>query len=52
MAGRDYIEETEKVFFMNKWDDVLAVLKGSVKGKASVAVYPAADIQYTKPSVR
>jgi nickel-dependent lactate racemase len=52
VAGRDYIEETEKVFFMNKWDDVLAVLKGSVKGNASVAVYPAADIQYTKPSVR
>ena len=31
VAGRDYIEKTKKVFFVNKWDDVLAVLKNSVK---------------------
>jgi len=52
VAGRDYIEETEKVIFMSRWGDVLDVLKGAVNGKAAVAVYPAADIQYTQPPVR
>ena len=46
VAGRDYIEESERVLFMDRWDQVLAALQGSVGNKVSVAVYPGADIQY------
>ena len=31
---------------MDRWDQVLAALQDSVGNKASVAVYPGADIQY------
>jgi nickel-dependent lactate racemase len=47
LAGRRYIENTDKVIMLDKWDDVLALLKESRGGRAKVAVYPNADIQYT-----
>ena len=46
LAGRRYVEESDKVQFMGNWDDVVRVLQGFQVDKARVAVYPAADIQY------
>jgi nickel-dependent lactate racemase len=45
-ASRNYIEDTDKVIMMDKWEDVLALLKQSHGNRARVAVYPNADIQY------
>ena len=46
LTGRDYIEESDKVFFVDKWDDVLEAFRDSYGTGAKVAVYPSADIQY------
>ena len=46
IAGRGYFEESDKVLFMNHWDDVLQVLRQFHGDNARVAVYPNADIQY------
>ncbi|MFC1932047.1 lactate racemase domain-containing protein [Chloroflexota bacterium] len=46
LAGRGYIEESDKVMFMNNWDAVLQVLQEFHGAEAKVAVYPNADIQY------
>jgi nickel-dependent lactate racemase len=47
VTGRGYIEESDKVLFMNKWDDILETLQDSSCTDVKVAVYPNADIQYT-----
>jgi nickel-dependent lactate racemase len=47
MAGRNYIEKSDKVSFTNNWDDVLKMLQCSEVSIQRVAVYPSADIQYT-----
>jgi nickel-dependent lactate racemase len=47
VAGQNYIEKSDKVFFTNKWDDVLEMLQGSEGSVQRVAVYPSADIQYS-----
>jgi len=46
VAGRDYVEESDKVLFTDKWDEVLEALQDSNGNAARVAVYPSADIQY------
>jgi len=46
LAGRGYVEEADKVLFMNNWDDVLKLLQESHGADTKVAVYPNADIQY------
>ena len=46
LAGRGYVEESDKVLFMNNWDDVLQTLQGFHGANAKVAVYPNAEIQY------
>ncbi len=46
LAGRGYVEVSDKVLFMNNWDDVLQVLQKSHGADAKVAVYPNAEIQY------
>jgi hypothetical protein len=48
VTGRDYIEESDKVFFTNTWDDVLEMFKNSGGTNTKVAVYPSADIQYNR----
>jgi len=48
VTGRDYIEESEKVFFRDTWDDVLTIFKNSGDADAKVAVFPVADIQYSR----
>lgn len=45
-ACRNYIEDTDKVIMMNKWEDVLTLLKQNHGNQARVAAYPNADIQY------
>jgi nickel-dependent lactate racemase len=47
LAGRRYLEDAEKVIMLDKWDDVLALLKETHGSRVKVAVYPCADIQYT-----
>jgi len=46
ITGRGYIEESDKVLFTNKWDDVLETFQDSGGTGAKVAIYPNADIQY------
>jgi hypothetical protein len=48
VTGRDYIEESDKVFFTNTWDKVLETCTYSGACGAQVAVYPNADIQYNR----
>jgi hypothetical protein len=47
LAGRRYLEDTDKAIMLDKWEDVLSLLKESHGGRAKAAVYPNADIQYT-----
>jgi len=46
VAGRAYIEESDKILCMNNWDDVLQALQGFHGANAKVAIYPNAEIQY------
>ncbi len=46
LAGRGYIEESDKVLFMDRWDNVVQALQEFHGSEARVAVYPNADIQY------
>jgi len=48
VTGRDYIEESDKVFFTNTWDKVLETCTYPSARGAQVAVYPNADIQYNR----
>jgi len=47
VRGQDYIEESDKVLFTNKWDDILEAILDSDSNGTKVAIYPNADIQYT-----
>jgi nickel-dependent lactate racemase len=49
LAGRGYVEESDKVLFMNNWSQVVSALRESHGDKAKVAVYPNAEIQYCAP---
>ena len=46
IAGRVYIEQSDKVSFTDKWSDVVAALEGWNKPDARVAVLPSSEIQY------
>ncbi|MFC1989176.1 lactate racemase domain-containing protein [Chloroflexota bacterium] len=46
LAGEGYIEDSEKVLFVNDWDVVLRTLQEFHGVEARVAVFPSADIQY------
>jgi nickel-dependent lactate racemase len=43
-----WIEPSEKIVHVSKWEDVLALLQKKYPTKASVAVYPNADFQYMR----
>jgi nickel-dependent lactate racemase len=49
LAGRSYVEESDKALFMNDWSQVVSALRGFHGDKAKVAVYPNAEIQYCAP---
>jgi hypothetical protein len=46
LASRSWFGESDKVFFVHKWDDVLKMLEQSHGAGTRVAVYPSAEIQY------
>jgi hypothetical protein len=46
----NYFAQPEKVKVMSNWDEVVALLKKSHPGRAAVAIYPNADIQYCSTS--
>lgn len=43
----DYFTNPEKVMILSRWEEVLALLEKAYPADAEVAVYPAADIQYS-----
>ena len=47
IAGRSTFPKSEKVLFLDKWDDVLKVLAADYPSAADVAVFPYAEMQYT-----
>jgi nickel-dependent lactate racemase len=46
LASRHYLEDTDRVVMLDKWAEVLRILRQDFGKQASVAVYPNADIQY------
>ncbi|MBA7657715.1 hypothetical protein ES703_65656 [subsurface metagenome] len=46
ITGGQYIEQSDKVLFLYKWDDVLQVLQETHGADTKVIVYPNAEIQY------
>jgi nickel-dependent lactate racemase len=46
LASKGYLEESDKLLMMYRWQDVLQVLLENHGAKARVAIYPNADIQY------
>jgi len=46
VAGRGYIEASDKVLFVNNWDDALQTLQQFHRAETKVAVLPNAEIQY------
>jgi lactate racemase len=48
IAGLDYIENSPKVKMITKWENVVKTLQETYGNKASVGVYPNADIQICK----
>ena len=48
LAGRAYIEKSDKVLFMDNWDDVRRALEKFHPSGARVAVLPGAEIQYCR----
>ena len=47
VAGQNYIEKSDRVYFTSNWDEVLKTLQASNTRTSKVAVYPSADIQYS-----
>jgi hypothetical protein len=47
LAGRNYVEKSDKVFFTDTWDEVIKTLLAANGRDPQVAVYPSADIQYS-----
>jgi len=45
-ASRGWFEESDKILFLHRWDDVLQVLQKFHGADTKVAVYPNAEIQY------
>ncbi|MBN1862063.1 MAG: DUF2088 domain-containing protein [Dehalococcoidales bacterium] len=48
LAGRAYVEESEKVSFMHDWADVVRALERFHPDGAKVAVLPSAEIQHCR----
>ena len=45
LAGRGYIEASDKVLFMNNWDDALQAVQEFHGASTKVAVFPNAEVQ-------
>ncbi len=46
LAGRTFIEQSDKVAYLSQWDKVVEMLQEQHPDGARVAVFPLADIQY------
>jgi hypothetical protein len=46
LAGRRYLEDTDKVIMTDDWAEVLKLLQEKHGLGTKVAIYPNADIQY------
>ena len=46
LAGRGWYAKSDKIVFLNRWNDVLKVLEDDYPASASVAVFPNSEIQY------
>ena len=46
IASRGWFEESDKILFLHRWDDVLQVFQEFHGADTKVAVYPNAEIQY------
>jgi hypothetical protein len=50
LTGLGYFAPADKVVMLDKWDEVLRVLRERRSDGAKVAVYPSAEIQYCENS--
>jgi len=48
IAGRSTFPKSEKVMFLDKWSEVLKILEADYPSFANVAVFPYAEMQYTR----
>jgi len=48
LANRDSYPVSEKVIFLHKWGEVLKVLEADFPSCANVAIFPYAEMQYTR----
>ncbi len=48
LANRDSYPISEKVTFLHKWDEVLKILETDYPSSANVAIFPYAEMQYTR----
>lgn len=48
LSSKNYLEDTDRVVLVHRWDDVLKLLRENHGSGAQVAVYPNSDIQYCK----
>ena len=48
IANRSMFPISEKVIFLDKWSEVLKILEADYPSAANVAVYPYAEMQYTR----
>ena len=46
LAGRGWYMESEKTFFVDRWEDVLKLLEKDFPFAAKVGIYPNSEIQY------
>ncbi|MFA5309886.1 MAG: lactate racemase domain-containing protein [Dehalococcoidales bacterium] len=49
LAARHYLEDTDRVIMTDSWAEVIRLLKEKHGDRAEAAVYPGADIQYSRP---
>lgn len=47
LAGRNYIETSDRVLFVQTWGEVVKILSEGTASQVKVALYPGADIQYS-----
>jgi len=52
VTGRGYIEESDKVLFVNNWDEAIQALQQFHRAGTKVAVLPSAEIQYFRSQIK
>lgn len=52
VTGRGYIEASDKVLFVNNWDEAIQALQQFHRAGTKVAVLPSAEIQYFRSQIK